>query len=163
MPIFPSSEPKEGTMSTAFPHCGSDSSACRRKEITHLPASGGSGGGPQALRPARLQWLTNITTGSQIAAFRKWSWKMMDLALNSLRSVTPAKAGAPLGSRFGEPKLDSRLRGNDGVRDDASSTKFNPTSRAFRPFFLQNSDRQKAWQKHSPPFLFHAESGAHLS
>ena len=58
-------------MSTAFPHCGSDSSACRRKEITRLPASGGSGGGPQALRPARLQWLSNITTGSQIAAHRQ--------------------------------------------------------------------------------------------
>jgi len=58
-------------MCTAFSYCR-DHQQRLQAEGSYAPnASGGSGSGPQALRPARLQWLSNISSGSQIAAFRK--------------------------------------------------------------------------------------------
>ena len=55
-------------MSTEFLYREKDGGACGLEPYSlHVPGS--SGGGPWALRPKRLQWLTNITTGFKIAAF----------------------------------------------------------------------------------------------
>ena len=55
-------------MSTEFLYREKDGGACGL-ETYSLQAPGSFGGGPWALRPKRLQWLTNITTGFKIAAF----------------------------------------------------------------------------------------------
>ena len=60
-------------MSTEFRYGGKESSACRRGSDSPF-ASGGSGVGPQALRPERLQWLFNISPGSQLAAPETGLW-----------------------------------------------------------------------------------------
>ena len=57
-------------MSTEFLYREKDGGACGL-ETYSLQVPGSFGGGPWALRPKRLQWLTNITTGFKIAAFRK--------------------------------------------------------------------------------------------
>ncbi len=54
-------------MSTAFRYCGLDGGACGRGVCAPF-ALGSFGGGPWALRPQRLQWLTNITAEFKIAA-----------------------------------------------------------------------------------------------
>jgi hypothetical protein len=55
-------------MSTEFLYREEDGGACGLEPYSlHVPGS--SGGGPWTLRPKRLQWLTNITTGFKIAAF----------------------------------------------------------------------------------------------
>jgi hypothetical protein len=56
-------------MSTTFRYCGSEGSACGRGSYVP-PASGSFVGGPWTLRSKCLQWLTNITAGFKIAAFR---------------------------------------------------------------------------------------------
>ena len=56
-------------MCTAFPY---GRSRGRRLQAggPYAPSESGSfAGGPWALRPKRLQWLTNITSGFKIAAF----------------------------------------------------------------------------------------------
>jgi hypothetical protein len=86
---------------------------------------------------------------------------MMVPMLQFSSHVIPAKAGIPV---FLQENADARFRGHDGDKKSIKASPANPTSRAFRPTTNpQNSEQRKAWQKHSPPFLFHAESGAHLS
>jgi hypothetical protein len=59
---------KEGTMMiTEFHQREKESSACGVKSNS-LHSPGSSGSGPWALRPKRLQWLINISTGFKIAA-----------------------------------------------------------------------------------------------
>ena len=54
-------------MSTEFLYREKDGGACGLEPYSlHVPGS--FGGGPWTLRPKRLQWLTNITTGFKIAA-----------------------------------------------------------------------------------------------
>ena len=54
-------------MSTEFLYREKDGGACGL-ETYSLQVPGSFGGGPWALRPKRLQWLTNITAGFKIAA-----------------------------------------------------------------------------------------------
>ncbi len=54
-------------MITEFQHCEKESSACGVKSNS-LHSPGSSGSGPWVLRPKRLQWLTNISSGFKIAA-----------------------------------------------------------------------------------------------
>ena len=60
-------------MCTAFPY-----GRFRERRLQGLDyasrTSGSFGGGPWTLRPKRLQWLTNITTGFEIAAFSSGLW-----------------------------------------------------------------------------------------
>ena len=76
-------------MCTAFPFGRS-----RERRLQGLDyasnTSGSFGGGPQALRLERLQWLTNITTGFKIAAFLTQVW-VQSLFQNSVSG--PGLAG----------------------------------------------------------------------
>ena len=101
-------------MCTAFPYVWF--SVQRLLEVIHtIIFTGSSAGGPWALRPKRLQWLTNISSGFKIAAFR---W--FPAIPNSFHHiVTPAKAGTPLYYRLQGPKRGASLRWHDeewGVR-----------------------------------------------
>ena len=119
-------------MCTAFPY-----GRFRERRLQGLDyasrTSGSFSGGPWALRPKRLQWLTNITTGFKIAAFRKWVWQMLVLAPQLLSIVIPVKAGICV---FFNENRDARLRGHDGKKACAISSKVNHTSRAFRPYLF---------------------------
>jgi hypothetical protein len=115
-----------------FSHSEKDGGACGLEPYSlHTPGS--FGGGPWALRPKRLQWLNHtITTGFKIAAFRKWVWQILVLALQLLSIVLPAKAGICV---FFSENRDARFRGHDGEKESVISSKVNLTRRAFRPFF----------------------------
>ena len=119
-------------MSTEFLYREKDGGACGL-ETYSLQAPGSFGGGPWTLRPKRLQWLTNITTGFKIAAFRKRVWQVLVLASQLLSIVFPAKAGICV---FFNENRDARLRGHDGKKPCAISSKANHTSRAFRPYLF---------------------------
>ena len=96
-------------MCTAFPH--RRFSVQRLLEMVHaIIFTGSSGSGPWALRPKRLQWLTNISSGFKIAAFR---WFVPNF---SCSVVTPAKAGDPLYYRLQGPERDASLRWHDEIR-----------------------------------------------
>jgi len=131
--MSPQSFSQEGTMSTEFLYREKDGGACGL-EIYSLHVLGSSGGGPWALRPKRLQWLNHtITTGFKIAAFPKWFWQMLAVALQLLSIVIPAKAGICV---FFPENRDVRFRGHDGKKKSIISSKANLISRAFRPFFI---------------------------
>ncbi len=80
-------------MSTASRNCRFHQ---QRLQVVGLNAPltfGSFGGGPWALRPKRLQWLTNITAGFEIAAFRKSVLSLMAL-YNSTLSICGLEAVA---------------------------------------------------------------------
>ena len=60
-------------MCTAFSYCRVHQQRLRGFGTYAPKSSGSSGVGPWALRPKRLQWLTNISTGFKIAAFRSFA------------------------------------------------------------------------------------------
>ena len=60
---------KEGTMCTAFSYCRFQKQRLRVLGGYAPTILGSFGSGPWAIRPKRLQWLTNIRAGFKIAAF----------------------------------------------------------------------------------------------
>ena len=144
---------KEGTMCTAFSYCRIHQQRLRGFG-TYAPESSGSFGfGPWALRPKRLQWLTNIGTGFKIAAFPVLS-VVGDL---SPITVMPAQAGIQLSHGKTWKKLDPGLRRGDGNK--GVSLKASNTSRALpQIFFTEFWSGAKLRQKHSPPFFHHAQA-----
>ena len=65
---------QEGTLSTASHQCRVRLQRLRNSG-NHAPEfPGSSGSGPWALRPKRLQWLTNIRSGFKIAASLAGLW-----------------------------------------------------------------------------------------
>jgi hypothetical protein len=59
-------------VSTASRNCQFHQQRLQVVRIYALTASESSGGGPWALGPKRLRWLTNITAGFKIAASFRW-------------------------------------------------------------------------------------------
>ena len=137
---------KEGTMCTAFSYCRFHQQRLRGFG-TYAPKSSGSFGfGPWALRPKRLQWLTNIGTGFKIAAFRV----LLMFRVSTMTAVNPAQAGVQLRSGFSERKQDASFRWHDGMKGGNSHSK--NTSRALPHFFSSEFwSGAKLRQKHSPP------------
>ncbi len=68
---------KEGTVSTASRNCRFHQQRLQAWRTDALLASESFGGGPWALGPKRLQWLTNITDGFKIAAFLSCASSLM--------------------------------------------------------------------------------------
>ena len=140
---------KEGTMCTAFSYCRFHQQRLRGFG-TYAPKSSGSFGfGPWALRPKRLQWLTNIGTGFKIAAF-----PVLPVVRDfSLPTVMPAQAGIQLLPRQTRRKLDPGLPRGDGVKRGRAAP--SNISRALPQFFfhLRILIGRKAMAETSPPFL----------
>jgi hypothetical protein len=148
---------KEGTMCTAFSYCRSQKQRLRGFGINAPRPSGSFGSGPWAIRPKRLQWLSNIRAGFKIAAFPV----LMVVGNHSLSTVMPAQActqllsrktGRKLGHGHSLPRATTRGRG-DGVENEIG-TNFN-TSRALPHFsyHLRILIGRKAMAETSPPFF----------
>ena len=122
---------------------------------------GSSVSGPWALRPKRLQWLSNIRAGFKIAAFPVLK------VFESLTpdTVTPAQAGAQLSSCFKTGKLDASRRlsraSTRGWHDGrtCSDENFINTSRALPQFFfhLRILIGRKAMAETVPPIFSNQE------
>jgi hypothetical protein len=114
---------------------------------------GSSVSGPWALRPKRLQWLTNITAGFKIAAFPV----LMDVRSHSLSSVMPAQAGTQLFPFKTGRKLGPGLRRGDGVK--CGDPGGNNTSRALPQFsfYLRILIGRKAMAETVPPIFSNRE------
>ena len=137
-------------MCTEFPCCEKDA-APAGGGLTHPLASGGSGSGPRALRPERLEWLFNIRGGSQIAAFPK--------CLHSSDRVQHPTLLRHPGEGRGPIRLSKGVPACAGMTKKVSVAPrlgLSGMSRALRPFFPQNSDRRRARQKHPLHFSFPA-------
>jgi hypothetical protein len=114
---------------------------------------GSSVSGPWALRPKRLQWLTNITAGFKIAAFPV----LMARDVFTPISVTPAQAGAQLSSCSATDKLDASLRWHDGIK--CGDQRGSNTSRALPQFFfhLRILIGRRATAETVPPIFLNRE------
>ena len=136
-------------MCTAFSYCRIHQQRLRGFG-TYAPKSSGSFGfGPWALRPKRLQWLTNIGTGFKIAAF-----PVLPLVRDySLPTIMPAQAGIQLFPNKTGRKLDPGLRRSDGKKMGTWMTVGN--RRALPHFFFHPRILigRKARAETSPPFL----------
>jgi hypothetical protein len=144
-------------MCTAFSYCRSQKQRLRGFGINAPRPSGSFGSGPWAIRPKRLQWLTNIRTEFKIAAFPV----LMVVRSHSLSTVMPAQAGTQLlsrktGRKLGPghslPRATTRGRGDDVKSGDQSGRN---TSRALPHFsyHLRILIGRKAMAETSPPFL----------
>ena len=141
-------------MSTTFRYCGSEGSACRRGSYVP-PASGSFVGGPWAIRPKRLQWLTNITAGFKIAAFPM----LMVVRGFSHTAVMPAQAGIPLCLVKTGRKLGPGLRRGDGKFGRFQSNLRQSRALPQFSFYLRILIGRKAMAETSPPFLFQHSRG----
>ena len=141
-------------MSRAFrylPGCGQR----LRAWGNHAPhASGSSVGGPWALGPKRLQWLTNITAGFEIAAFPR----LTVVRRLSHIAVMPAQAGIPLSLVKTGRKLGPGFRRGDGKFDSLQSNL--RQSRALAQIsFSRILIGPEASAETSPPFHFQLSRG----
>ena len=133
-------------MCTAFSYCRIHQQRLRGFGTYAPKSSGSSGFGPWALRPKRLQWLTNIGTGFKTAAFPV----LLMFRVSTMTAVNPAQAGVQLHSGFSERKRDASFRWNDGMKGGNGHSK--NTSRALpQIFFTEFWSGAKLRQKHSPP------------
>ena len=144
-------------MCTAFSYCGIQKQRLRGLGIYAPISSGSFVSGPWALRPKRLQWLTNIRAGFKIAAF-----PVLQVILGLiLTAVMPAQAGAQLSpGKTGRklvpghslPRAKPRGRGDVTRVCHANITN---TSRALPQFsyHLRILIGRKAMAETSPPFL----------
>ena len=149
-------------MSTASRNCRFHMQRLRVLGFNAPHILGSFGSGPWALRPKRLQWLSNIRAGFKIAAFPV----LMVVRSHSLSTVMPAQAGTLLlsdrtGSKLGPghslPRATTRGRG-DGNRD--CHLKARNMSRALPHFFfyLRILIGRRAMAETSPPFFHHAQA-----
>ena len=139
-------------MCTAFSYCRDHQQRLQAGGSYAPNASGGSGSGPQALRPARLQWLSNISSGSQIAASSRCAGSLI------LRACS-FNTRHPGGSR-------GSFRTSKGVPAFAGMTSEGRMMRSFKGFRInralslttQNPTTSicglEAWAGNSPPFFF---------
>jgi len=133
-------------MCTAFSYCRFHQQRLRVLGVYAPTILGSFGFGPWALRPKRLQWLTNIGTGFKTAAFPV----LLMFRVSTMTAVNPAQAGVQLRSGFSERKRDASLRWHDGMKGGNGHSK--NTSRALpQIFFTEFWSGAKLRQKHSPP------------
>jgi hypothetical protein len=145
---------KEGTMCTAFSYCRFQKQRLRVLGVYAPIILGSFGSGPWALRPKRLQWLTNIRAGFKIAAFPV----LMVFDARTPNSVTPAQAGAQLSSCSTTDKLDASLRWHDGVKCGEQSGSNMSRALPHFSFYLRILIGRRAMAETSPPFFHHAQA-----
>ena len=117
-------------------------------------ARGASGRSIHEVDTVRSGALEDLAPKPKNVAFQRWMF-VVHSALTPI-PVIPAQAGSPLRTHaLCSSKRDASLRWHDELKECcAKPLQCIYPSRAFRPFFNQNSDRRKAWQKHSPPLFF---------
>lgn len=81
-------------MCTVFPYCRIGVQRLLAANDT-FTATGSFVGGPWALRPERLEWLTNIAAGFKIAAFPPGLWPLSSSSQNSASGQSLAGAFPP--------------------------------------------------------------------
>ena len=116
-------------------------------------ARGASGRSIHEVDTVRSEALEDLAHKPKNVAFQRW----MLVVLSTLTPipVIPAQAGIPLcGHLLRTSKRDASLRWHDEWGEWCEGKQNILFRRAFRPFLFQNSDRRKAWQKHSPPLFF---------
>ena len=137
-------------MCTAFSYCRFQKQRLRGFGTYASKSSGSFGSGPWALRPKRLQWLTNIRAGFKIAAFPVFGCRPRILRLIS-HGRHPGESRGP----FRTSKWIPAFAGMTALGEWAANLSIILASRALPHFFyhLRILIGREARAETSPPFF----------
>jgi len=142
-------------MCTAFSYCRIHQQRLRMSGVYAPTILGSFGFGPWAIRPKRLQWLTNIGTGFEIAAFPRHG-SAKDVSCRSPYDRHPGESRGP----FHRLKWIPAFAGMTALLGERRVTLCTiDVRRALPQIFLSEFwSGAKLRQKHSPPSFHFAQA-----